>query len=91
MHVTLKTKVEAEFKCLVDGYLLYVVVSRYAIPIVAVLKMCGSVCIFVYYRGLLKDLEVESYPLPIIYELFTAFQKGEIFSKIKFESSLYLT
>lgn len=80
---TLKAKVEAELLRLVDANALCPFKSsNYATPIVAVLKMRGSIRVCGDYRSQNKNLELERYPLPKIEELFTELQKGERFSKI---------
>lgn len=88
---SLKNKIEAEIDRLVkDGVLKPVQYSKYASPIVPVLKANGDVRICGDFSvSINKQLETERYPLPKVEELFSNLHGGEEFSKLDL-SSAYL-
>lgn len=85
----LKDKVSAELDRLVSvGILKPVTYSRYASPIVAVLKknndvrLCGD-----YSVSINKDLKVDSYPLPKMSDLCASLHNARYFSKLDLSNS----
>lgn len=85
----IKDKVSAELDRLVRvGILKPVSYSRYASPIVAVLKKNNDVRICGDYSGTInKVLKVDSYPLPKLNELCTSLHDCRYFSKLDLSSS----
>lgn len=80
----LKDRVEEEIQRLLDvGILQPVTYSKYATPIVPVLKEDGKVKIAGdFSQTLNKDLEIEKYPMPRIEEVFSKLGGGEKYTKI---------
>lgn len=80
----LKEKVEIELENLVQaGILERVVSSRWATPIVPVLKKNGQIRICSDFSVTINPLFiVDGHPLPTIDELFASMARGKIFSKI---------
>ncbi|KAL0894785.1 hypothetical protein ABMA27_013312 [Loxostege sticticalis] len=85
----LKRKIEEELDRLVNaGILVPINHSRYATPIVPVLKSDGQVKIAGDFSVTLnKDLIVEKYPMPRIEEVFAQIGGGEHYSKIDLKNA----
>lgn len=81
---SLKTKVEAELKRLVENDILCPVQSSdWGTPIVLVLKPDGNIRLCADYKVSLNPyLEVDRHPIPRIEDLFNEMQKGDLYSKI---------
>ena len=79
----LKGLVEEELECLMDlGIIIPVIFSKWAVPIVPVLKhgsmrLCGD-----YKVTISQVLKVDSYPLPKVEDLFSALAGGKYFCKL---------
>ena len=84
MPYCLKEKVEKELERLVDLKIITPVsFSDWAAPIVPVIKQDGTVRLCGDYKITVNQAaKTESYPLPRIEDLFTAFSGGKIFTKL---------
>jgi hypothetical protein len=80
----LKEKVESQLQREIEqGILVPVEYSKFASPIVPVLKADGSVRICADFKQTLNpNIETDSYPLPRIEELFSKLTGGQRFSKL---------
>ena len=84
VSLALKDKVEEELDTLVaEGILLPVQFSKWAAPIVPVVKHNGSIRICGDFKVTINQVScLDSYPLPRIEELFAKLLGGKYFSKL---------
>ena len=89
MHFTLKDAIEQELDSLESkGVLEKVSHADWAVPIIAVPKSDGTVCLCGDYKVTVnQDLEVDQYPLPVPEDLMSSLTGGKAFTKLDLSSA----
>ena len=86
----LKQKTEDELQRLENlGVISPVKTSKWAAPIVPLVKKTGDVRMCVNFKPLNQDCDIDCYPLPRIEEIFANLKGGKLFSKLDLENAYF--